>query len=307
MKGLSGGLVVFAFLLGTAGSAMASLGEYFVSTDWLAGNRNDIVVVDVRRTPLYLLGHIEGALHVDRDEFLQTRNGLKSLVPTTAEFEAMMSRLSITPATRVVAYAEDDNPYAARFVWTLRYHGHANAFVLDGGYQKWSQEGRRTALLPAPAPQPTSYRVAACRSIRAEEDYVLTRLGNPTVVVWDSRSGGEFEGTDVRADRGGHIPGAVHCNWIELQKEVNGVKVLRSEDEIRALLAAHGLTRDKEIIVHCQTGIRSSYAALVMLGLGYDQVRNYDGSWIEWANNPALPVEKTGDRFAGLKLTSAGR
>jgi thiosulfate/3-mercaptopyruvate sulfurtransferase len=271
----------------------AALSDYFVSTDWLAENREQVVVVDVRRAPLYLLGHIDEAHHVARGDFLQTRNQVKSLVPGTTAITTLLSRLGVTPETILVAYAEDDNPYAARLVWTLRYHGHENTYVLDGGYNKWVAEGRDTSLLPSATPQPSTYALAADSKYlqaRAGADYVYTRLENPGVVVWDTRRLSEFKGSEVRADRGGHIPGAVHFNWTNLQKEVNGVKILKSREEIVTLLQNQGLTADKEIVAHCQTGIRSSYATLVLLGLGYERVKNYDGSWIEWANNPTLPI-----------------
>ena len=223
------------------------------------------------------------------------RNGVKSLVPTTTAFEALMEKFGITPETTVVTYAEDHNPYAARLAWTLRYHGHDKVLVLDGGYEKWSKEGHPTTFFPTTAAQPSTYRVSTPGKARAEADYVLTQLGNPAVVVWDTRTPEEYNGTKVRADRGGHIPGATHLNWTQLQHEVDGVKVLKSESEIRELLADHGITSAQEVIAHCQTGIRSSYATLVLQGLGYTEVKNYDGSWIEWANNASLPIIQNGD------------
>ncbi|WP_051689547.1 sulfurtransferase [Pelobacter seleniigenes] len=275
------------------GLAFAGLDDYFVSTDWLAAHRDQVVVVDVRQTPLFLLGHISGAQHVPRDEFLETRNGVKSLVPGVAKTHALLSRLGASPTTPVVVYAEDDNPYAARLVWSLQYNGHKNAYVLDGGYDKWSAENRSTSLLPTPAATPVPYPGSVdpgYLSSRAGADYVYTRLENPGVVVWDTRRTEEYVGSEVRANRGGHIPGATHLNWTNLQTEVNGIKVLKKPAEIIALLNSKGITSDKEIIAHCQTGIRSSYATLVLLGLGYQRVSNYDGSWIEWANNPTLPI-----------------
>lgn len=270
--------------------ASAALEDYFVQTEWLAENRSNVIILDARQTPLFLLGHIEGAHHLPRSEFLDKRNGVKSLVPTTTTFEALMERFGITPETTVITYAEDNNPYAARLAWTLRYHGHDKTLILDGGYEKWVNEGHPTALLPTSAAVPSSYRVSTPGKARAEADYVLTQLGNPSVVIWDTRTPEEYEGSKVRADRGGHIPGATHLNWTELQHDVNGVKVLKGEVEIRNLLAEYGITPGQEVIAHCQTGIRSSYATLVLQGLGYTQVKNYDGSWIEWANNPTLPV-----------------
>lgn len=295
--------ILFLLLFGMTGTAAAGLNDYFVDTDWLESNRDQVTVVDVRRQPFYLLGHIDGALHVERDAFLSLRSGVKSLVPTATEFQAMMSRLGITPETTVVAYAEDDNPYGARFVWTLRYHGHEKAYVLDGGYDKWKKEKRPTALLPTSPAGQTDYRLKTCCDIRAEGDYVLTRMANPDVVIWDTRRRGEYLGTEVRADRGGHIPQAVHLRWTHLLREVDGVKVLKSEEEIRKLLAASGITSDREIVAHCQTGIRSSYATLVLLGLGYERARNYDGSWIEWANNPELPIMAGEPEAQGEKVS----
>ncbi|BCR04555.1 hypothetical protein DESUT3_16240 [Desulfuromonas versatilis] len=289
-KGFVAALALLVTLaLGSITTANAALQDYFVSSDWLAKQRSQVTVVDVRVAPLYLLGHVDGALHIDKENFLFTRNGVKSLVPTVAEFEALMDRFGITPDTTVVAYAEDKNPYSARFIWTLRYHGHEKAYVLDGGYEKWSKENRPTAMLPTPVTAGSGYKVLGARDVRAEADYILTRLNNPDTIVWDTRKQSEYEGSEVRADRGGHIPGCLHLDWVNLQKEVDGVLVLKSEAEIREMLNQAGITPEREIIAHCQTGIRSSYATLVLLGLGYN-VRNYDGSWIEWANNPNLPV-----------------
>lgn len=284
-------LIALFLIVPTAASA--ALSDYFVTTDWLQSNRDRVVVLDARQPAFFLLGHIDGAHSVPRTEFLETRNRVKSLVPTAASFRSLLSSFGVTPATPVVVYAEDDNPYAARLVWTLRYHGHEKSYVLDGGYDKWKIENRATSLLPTSRPSPSVYRLSADTDYlqaRAEADYIYTRLENPDVIIWDTRRTDEYVGTEVRAERGGHIPGAVHLNWTELLSEVNGVKVLKGREEIIALLQAHGLTNDKEIVAHCQTGIRSSYATLVLLGLGYERAKNYDGSWIEWANNPTLPI-----------------
>ena len=305
------GLLAVVILSLSGVSAQAALGDYFVTTDWLAQNRDKVTLVDVRKAPMHYLGHIDGAHHVGRDRFLSRRDGIKSLVPTASEFIELANQLGITRDSLVVAYAEDKNPYAARFVWTLRFHGHENAYVLDGGYEKWAQENRPTAILPTSAASRSYYQLAVTSSAqgdtRAESDYLLTRVEDPAVVVWDTRRSAEYAGTEVRADRGGHIPGATHLNWTELQKEVNGVKVLKSREEIVALLSNKGLTPDKEIIAHCQTGIRSAYATLVLLGLDYPQAKNYDGSWIEWANNPTLPIiAADGKQAARVTASSSG-
>lgn len=293
-KVVSNLVLVISFLAVLAGTAAAGLGDYFVTTEWLSKNLEKVTIVDVRVGPKYLLGHIDGAVQINKAEFLQTRGGVKSLVPDTRTLEKLMDRYGITKDTTVIAYAEDKNPYSARFVWTLRYHGHDKAFVLDGGYEKWSKEKRSVAVLPTRPVPAKGYKVTASRDIRVGADYIYTRLNNPSVVIWDTRRPTEYAGTEVRADRGGHIPGAVHLNWVELQREVDGIRVLKSEAEIRKLLVSRGITPDSEIVAHCQTGIRSSYATLVLKALGYENAKNYDGSWIEWANNASLPIEVPG-------------
>jgi thiosulfate/3-mercaptopyruvate sulfurtransferase len=284
------GTLLVALLLAPI-SVYAALSEYFVDTQWLEAHQDKVRVVDVRMTPLFLLGHIEGAVNINQQEFLATRNSVPGLIPSVEEFETLMDRFGITPETTVVAYAQDNNPYAARFVWMMRYHGHDQSYVLDGGYEKWRLENRSTQRLPSRVVATSGYKCRQSQDIRSTNDDVLTRMGNPSVIIWDTRSSEEYQGRDVRANRGGHIPGAVHFDWVNLQKEVNGVKVLKSEEEIRELLVQHGITNDHQVIAHCQTGIRSSYATLVLLALGYDNPRNYDGSWIEWANNRTNPVQ----------------
>jgi len=284
---------LLALLAVSVTTSHASLDKYFVSTEWLAEHRDQALIIDVRRAPLYWLGHIDGAQHVDRDLFLSTRNEVVSLVPDFSDIAVLLGNLGAAQETPVVVYAEDNNPYAARLVWTLHYHGHAKAFVLDGGYQKWAKENRPTSLLSSAKPQPVDYTIADLSSypdVRAEADYIRTRIDHPYTVIWDTRRTAEFIGTEVRANRGGHIPGAVHLDWTELQKDIGGVKVLKDRDEIISLLNERGLTPDREIVAHCQTGIRSAYATLVLMGLGYERIKNYDGSWIEWANNPTLPI-----------------
>jgi len=111
------------------------------------------------------------------------------------------------------------------------------------------------------------------------------------VVILDARSPAEYNGTDVRAKRGGHILGAVNIDW-QLAISPDDLKVFKPAAELRRLFEAAGVTPDKEVITYCQTGVRSAHTLFVLRLLGYNRVRNYDGSWAEWGNNPELPIER---------------
>jgi thiosulfate/3-mercaptopyruvate sulfurtransferase len=259
-----------------------------------------------------MAGHIEGALNLPISDFIVERGGTPGMVPTAMQFEALMQRLGISPDDSIVAYAEHDSPFAARFVWTMIYYGHARALVLDGGWEKWTFEQRPVSQQATAIAQPVSYQVSTPERHYAGKDYLVSQLGNPTVIIWDARTDQEYDGSRVRAERGGHIPGARHLNWTALQHEERGIRVLRDEAELRKLLAGHGIIDEREVIVHCQTGVRSAYASLVLLGLGYDKVRNYDGSWIEWANDPAMPIatgraQTPDEELAALRREEAER
>jgi thiosulfate/3-mercaptopyruvate sulfurtransferase len=237
--------------------------------------------------------HIPGALWVDHFADL-LRNGDESSgeVLTPAQFAALMSRLGIAPQTTVVWYGDRHSSYATRGYWTMDYYRHpGDIFVLAGGRERWIAERRPvardvTAVVPAPYPLPLTRDDAN----RAGWQRVRDAIGNPAAVILDVRSPEEYDGTNRRARRGGHIPGAVNIEWTQAMA---GDNVLRSPDALRRLYEHAGVTPDKEVIAHCQLGVRASHTWFVLKHvLGYPDVRNYDGSWQEWGNRDDLPVER---------------
>jgi thiosulfate/3-mercaptopyruvate sulfurtransferase len=264
--------------------------ENFSTTESLAANPQNVLIVDVRSAALYNAGHLPGAIRNSVSLYsstLSATGAVGTLGLTQSEFVSLANTLGITPSTKVVAYDTDSSSSVGRFVWTLLRFGHTNVSILDGGYQKWVAEGRATSTIASlPTANVESYLVTSTADIDVSADYVLSKIKTPGYVIWDTRTVLEFIGADQKTNkRGGHIPYAVNLDWTNLQqKDSNGISVLKSNVEILKLLTLYGITPDNEIIVHCQAGVRSAYVTDTLLGLGFKKVKNYTGSWGEWSD-----------------------
>ena len=273
--------------------------EVLVDTQWVADHLNDpkvkIVEVDVDTTG-YDSGHVKGAIGLDWRKDLQARP-IRDLLPKD-EFETLLSSKGIGNDDTIVVYGDNNNWFAAWFLWNLKYYGHKDARLMNGGRKKWQDEGRELGTV-APAIKPTSYKAGQpVKSIRALRDQVLAELGKAGVALVDVRSPKEFSGELLApenlpqegAQRGGHIPGAANIPWAQAVREDGTFK---SADELRGLYESKGITPDKAVIAYCRIGERSSHTWFVLQYLlGYPNVRNYDGSWTEWGSLIAAPIEK---------------
>jgi thiosulfate/3-mercaptopyruvate sulfurtransferase len=273
--------------------------EVLVDTQWVAEHLNDpkvkVVEVDVD-TNAYDQGHIKGAIGLDWRKDLQARP-IRDLLPRD-EFERLLSSKGISNDDSVIVYGDNNNWFAAWFVWNLKYYGHKDARLINGGRKKWQDEGREL-VTDSPAIKPSSYRAGQPdKSIRALRDEVLAALGKSGVVLVDVRSPKEYSGELLApenlpqegAQRGGHIPGAANIPWAQAVREDGTFK---PADELKALYGSKGVTPDKSVIAYCRIGERSSHTWFVLYYLlGYPNVRNYDGSWTEWGSLIAAPIEK---------------
>jgi thiosulfate/3-mercaptopyruvate sulfurtransferase len=281
---------------------MAENGRYakpvLVSTDWLAEHRDDqeLVVAEVDENPdLYEEGHIEGAVKLHWREDLQ--DPLERDLIDKASFEALMGSRGIANDTTLVLYGDKNNWFAAYAYWYLKTYGHEDVRILDGGRQKWIDEGRElTSQLPSPAP--ASYQAAERdETIRAYRDQVREWLGASDRGLVDVRSPGEYAGELIAppgyeqegAQRAGHIPTAASIPWASAVRDDGTFK---APEELLALYEGKGISPDKEITAYCRIGERSAHTWFVLRELlGYERVRNYDGSWTEWGNLVDVPIE----------------
>ncbi|MCY3905451.1 MAG: sulfurtransferase [Caldilineaceae bacterium] len=274
--------------------------DVLVSTDWVAAHLNDDGVRLLESNEdvlLYDTGHIPGAQKIDWQEDLN--DAIVRDYVGRQQFQTLMERLGISNDTTVVFYGDKSNWWATYAFWVFQLFGHTNAKVMDGGRQKWTDEGRELTTDASSYPA-ASYSAPARNdgAIRALRDEVLDhqRAGLPLV---DVRSPAEFSGELLHmADypqegslRGGHIAGARNVPWA---RAANDDGTFKTADELRAIYEdEQGLSGSDNIIAYCRIGERSSHSWFVLTYLlGYGNVRNYDGSWTEWGNAVGLPIER---------------
>jgi thiosulfate/3-mercaptopyruvate sulfurtransferase len=253
-------------------------------------NDTKLLIVDLRNTDRYREGHLPGAVHLNYADIIRVSPPAMGLLPDEAQLSAALSGIGLTPDTFVVAYDDEGGGRAGRLLWTLDALGHRRFALLNGGIHAWAREGRpldQGVVTPTPSHYAAHFENPA---VVADEGAILARLGQPDLALLDTRSPGEFAGSDLRAVRGGHIPGAVNLNWTHAIDQENDLR-FKPDATLRAMLEGIGVTPDKEVIVYCQTHHRSAHTYMVLKHLNYPKVRGYPGAWSEWGNDPSLPVE----------------
>jgi thiosulfate/3-mercaptopyruvate sulfurtransferase len=273
--------------------------DVLVTTDWLAERLGDgsVVVAEVdENTDLYEEGHIPGAVKLHWKDDLQ--DAIERDLVDQAQFEELMGSRGIGNDTTVVLYGDKNNWFAAYAYWYLKIYGHQDVRLLDGGRQKWIDEGRALTT-DAPSVSPASYSAKPRdESIRVYRDSVLGDLGADGIALVDVRSPQEYSGELMAppgyeqegASRTGHIPGAQSIPWAQAVRDDGTFK---GADELRDLYSGKGVTGDKEVRAYCRIGERSAHTWFVLRELlGYKNVKNYDGSWTEWGNLVDVPIER---------------
>lgn len=274
--------------------------EALVSTQWVADHQDDpdVRIIESNEDALlYPSGHIASAVEVDWTSDLNHQI-VRDYIGK-AQFEELASRIGITPQTTVVFYGDKSNWWATYAFWVFQLFGHTRAKIMNGGRQKWIAEARPlTRDIPQYAP--THYHAPERDDTRerAFRDEVLAYIQEQGQLV-DVRSPAEFTGERLHMEgypqegtlRGGHIPGATNIPW-GMATQVDGT--FKNAADLCALyIGERALNPDKEVITYCRIGERSSHTWFVLKYLlGFDNVRNYDGSWTEWGNSVGVPIEK---------------
>ena len=270
-----------------------------VTTQWVADHLNDsaIRIVEVSvETSLYDTEHVPGAVNFSWTSQLQDQ--IARDIISKENFEALLSSAGISPETHVILYGDNNNWFAAYGFWIFQYYGHLNVSLMDGGLKKWKAEERpMTAVVPSYTMTP--YKVTKINhDYRADRDYIRQRMGKGNFEMVDVRSAPEYAGDIIAppgmtetAQRAGHIPGAINVPWSQAVAEDGTYK---SKEELLALYVGKGIVGNgSEIVTYCRIGERSSHTWVVMKYiLGYEHVRNYDGSWTEWGNLIGNPIAK---------------
>jgi thiosulfate/3-mercaptopyruvate sulfurtransferase len=278
------------------------MGDYakdvLVSTDWVQEHLDDdsIRIVEVDENPaLYAESHIPGAIGFDWQKDLQDQVERDFLGPQ--DFAELFSSRGISNDHTIVLYGDRNNWFAAYTYWYLLYFGHDKVKLMNGPREKWIAEGKPTSQEVPSYPRARFEAKGPNQDIRALRDEMLELVGSDTRLV-DVRSPQEYSGELIAmagyeqegAQRAGHIPGAANVPWAQA---VNEDGTFKSADELRSIYESKGVLNGNDIVSYCRIGERSAHTWFVLHELlGNDNVKNYDGSWTEWGNMVAVPVEK---------------
>ena len=250
--------------------------------------------VDTRKEEDYRHGHIAGAVRIDPALLSKVVKPVGGLLPDKEGAKAIAETLGLMADEHLVIYDNGAETAAARLIWVLHAYGFYAASWLNGGFKAWQAAGLSTASVTTTDASATLVTDKPSATLEFKQTNVFnvdeykTLLNDKRFVPLDVRSEGEFLGTDVRSERGGHVPGAKHCEWTTM---FNADGKLKDDDTLRQMLGDLSVSADNHVIVYCQTHQRSSVAYVVLKHLGYENVSAIDGAWSAWGNRDDTPIE----------------
>ena len=270
----------------------------------LMSTDTNVIVIDIRSQDKYLAGHISGAINAWRPALRDHSMPYGGMIASRVQTEMLFDSLGITNTNKIVIYDAKGGSDAARLWWMLQIYGHKNNVVLNGGLVKWELEGNVLDTVQAVYPS-SGFKFQGVGDPKLYVAYwdVEEAIADPNTIIVDTRSLDEYTGASQQngASRAGHIPTAILFDWgnsVNMDKDHS----LKSPKDLLYMLDSLGITADKNIITYCHSGVRSSHVAFVLSELlGFEHVRNYDGSWTEWSYLEELPIESDVAQPTSLK------
>jgi thiosulfate/3-mercaptopyruvate sulfurtransferase len=253
-----------------------------VDSKWLSSHLDDsdLVIIDTRDNISYRFGQIKNARPVGVERVISIADNGANLVIDGSIAEKVFTEVEIDDRKTVVVYSEHGDPSAARVVWTLMYYGHPNVKLLDIGFSQWQKAGLPTTRqIPTRKPSASLFKSKINSTIRADAEIIKAKQNDPNVIIVDARTAQEhFQA---------RVPGSILHNWEE-GLDYDNSRVIKYKDELQKDFEQRGITKDKEIICYCHSGTRASHKYLQLKEAGFNNVRMYDGSIIDWAqrHNP---------------------
>ncbi len=256
-------------------------------------DRSDLLVVDLSKQAVHQEAHVPGAIFVPFQALIHGQPPVTGHLPEAERLSQLFAWLGLHPDLHVVAYDDEGGGWAGRFLWTLDLIGHERWSYLNGGLVAWLQAGLPTEdALHQPASRPArEHRIDRRHLIDIEDLMQALERKDEDLVIWDARSPEEYQGQRQFAQRSGHIPGAINYEWTRAMDRERGLR-LRPLEELRAELAACGISADKDVVTHCHTHHRSGLTWLIGRLLGFPRIRAYAGSWSEWGNHRHTPIHR---------------
>ncbi len=285
----------FGLVLITSTSFEQNTSSSVISADDLLQNFQDYVVIDISKDEKFLEDSIAGALHVTRNDISKRDDAFDGLIASREKMEALMTTLGLSAADHLIVYDHKGGSDAGRLWWVLTHYGHENVQLLDGGIKAWGDRNSQIDSINTVQPAAEyTFSASPTNEVRLVElEEMKAAVDNPNILLIDTRNKDEFEGKFQKegAFKAGRIPNSIHIDWAE-NIDYHGDQLLLSETELTELYASKGITKDKEIIVYCHSGVRSAFSAFVLSEvLNFPNVGNFDGSWIEWGYHSELAID----------------